>query len=223
MAKAAQKTPRKRAAAKKSTPKSAAALPHRLQDAALALASQKPWREIDMPEIAEAADAPLGDALEIFASKIDLLNGFGRRIGKISLANAPSYDEADSPRDRLFDLLMRRFDALRPYKSGLASVLEDAPRDLAGDPLGALMGGRALIAGMGEVLAAAGLESGGILGRMRAQGLALIYLASLRQWLKDESEDMAKTMSRLDKMLARAEMAARLCGRRPTREPAEMR
>lgn len=218
MAKAA-KTPRKQSSAKKptrkATQKTAAPLSHRLQDAALALAAQKPWRDISMLEIAEAADASVDDVLEIYPSKIDLLTGFGRRIGRVTLADAPAYEDTDSARDRLFDLLMRRFDALSPYKPGLVSVLQDAPRDLVSDPVGAFLGGRALTANLGEILTAAGLESHGILGRIRAQGLALIYLAALRLWLKDDSEDMAKTMSQLDKMLARAESAARICSKRP--------
>ena len=57
---------------------------------------------------------------------------------------------------------------------------------------------------------------------VRTKGLALIYLASLRIWLRDESTDMAKTMASLDGYLRRVEsIAGRMTGRGGTEaEPA---
>ena len=58
---------------------------------------------------------------------------------------------------------------------------------------------------MALMLEAAGLAAGGARGVLRIKGLALVYLASLRVWLKDESADKARTMAALDKQLRRAE------------------
>ena len=108
-------------------------------------------------------------------------------------------------------VLMRRFDALDPYKDAVATVAFDQARD----PLSALASACQLRRSMALMLEAAGLAAGGARGVLRIKGLALVYLASLRVWLKDESADKARTMAALDKQLRRAEsLVLRLSGRR---------
>ena len=43
------------------------------------------------------------------------------------------------------------------------------------------------------------------MGVMRIKGLSLIYLAALRVWLKDDTQDFSRTMAQIDKNLKRAE------------------
>ena len=50
-----------------------------------------------------------------------------------------------------------------------------------------------------------------LFGIIRVKGLAAIYLSVLRVWLNDDSEDMAQTMSALDRALRRAEFLLGLC------------
>jgi hypothetical protein len=74
---------------------------------------------------------------------------------------------------------------------------------------------------MALMLEAAGLATGGVRGVLRIKGLALIYLATLRVWLRDESADKARTMAALDTQLRRTEaLVLRLRGRRPAPEAA---
>ena len=68
---------------------------------------------------------------------------------------------------------------------------------------------------MAAMLETARISSSGVKGLVRTKGLAAIYLATLRVWLRDESPDMAKTMASLDGYLRRVEgLAGRLSGRR---------
>jgi hypothetical protein len=70
---------------------------------------------------------------------------------------------------------------------------------------------------MAAMLETARISSSGMKGLIRTKGLAAIYLATLRVWLKDDSPDMAKTMASLDGYLRRVEgMAGRLTGRSGT-------
>ena len=55
------------------------------------------------------------------------------------------------------------------------------------------------------MLEAAGIGSGGLAGRMRAAGLAVVYARAFRAWLEDDSADLGKTMAALDRGLAQAE------------------
>ena len=60
-------------------------------------------------------------------------------------------------------------------------------------------------------LEAAGINSGGLRGTVRAKGLLAVYAAVIPVWLRDDSPDMARTMAALDRRLAQAERLAALC------------
>jgi hypothetical protein len=55
------------------------------------------------------------------------------------------------------------------------------------------------------MLAAAGLEAGGLFGRVRLAGLVVVYTTAFRAWLADDGADLGKTMAALDRGLAQAE------------------
>lgn len=111
----------------------------------------------------------------------------------------------NTPRDRVFDVIMRRIDALQPHRAGILRFIED----LKTDPLLALAMLAALPGAMAWMLEAAGLGSSGIAGLARAQGLTAVWLATLRAWVRDESADLGATMAALDRALDRAEQVAR--------------
>ena len=52
----------------------------------------------------------------------------------------------------------------------------------------------------------------GVAGAMRVKGVALVFANAFRIWLRDDTEDMAKTMAALDAGLQRAESMAVFCG-----------
>ncbi len=186
----------------------------RMVDAALALAAERPWQEVSLREIAEASGLPLAEAYRCGASKQAILEVFLRRIDAAVLAEGAMEPEEGSARDRVFDILMRRFDALQPYRKALASILLAQTRD----PAGALAGLAALQRSMTWMLEAAGLEAEGLRGLARTRGLTLLYLATLRTWLRDESLDLAKTMAALDGYLRRLEVLLRRLPRRRDEE-----
>ena len=74
---------------------------------------------MSLAAIAAAAGLPILRVYRVFRSKQAILGGLFRRIDEIVLADPPVPEPDERPRDRLFDLLMRRFDALQPYKAAL--------------------------------------------------------------------------------------------------------
>ena len=193
-------------------------IPDHVIDTALALAAEGRWRDLSLAEIAEAAKLPIAKVYPVFASRQAILDAFARRVDAAVLAESDGDDLEGSARDRLFDVLMRRFDALDPHKDAVATIALDQARD----PLGALASACQLRRSMALMLEAAGLASGGARGAVRMKGLALIYLAAMRVWLKDESADKARTMAALDKQLRRAEaLVLRLSGRRGSSDTEE--
>jgi AcrR family transcriptional regulator len=168
-------------------------------DAMLRLAAQRRWAEIALADIAAEAGLTMADMLRHAPSRTALLKAFGRRIDAATLA-APV--EADGTvKDRLFDLIMRRFDALAPHKEAVRGILADLGRDLP-SALCLLPGGLASMAWLAE---AAGVAPRGPLGALKIKVLAAVYVATFRVWLGDDSADAAKTMAALDKSLGRLE------------------
>jgi AcrR family transcriptional regulator len=179
-------------------------------DAALSLAEAGRWRDLSLADIADAAEVPLAELYRDFTSKQAILSAYSRNVDARVLAGRPA-DLAEEPaRDRLFDVIMRRLDAMKGEKAGLATVVQDSVRD----PLTALCGACQLRRSMAAMLEAAGLASDGLRGRLRIKGLAAIYLTTLRVWFKDDNEDLGKTMAKLDAALRCAD---RMIGRFPGR------
>lgn len=186
----------------------------RLIDAALALAGEKGWRRLTMATIAERAGVPLHEALRVLGSRNEVLRAMGRRVDAAMLDEALGFTETDTPRDRLFDMLMRRYDALTPLRPGVAAIIRELPTD----PVTFVVSMQGVYQSMGLALEAAGLSADGLGGLAARKGLAAVYLSTMRTWAKDDSADMATTMAALDKGLDRAESVVNtLCRGTPWR------
>jgi AcrR family transcriptional regulator len=174
-------------------------------DAALRLAADRGWAELSLHDIAVEAKVPLAKVYPHFTGKQDILDAFARRIdgavlGEID-AEASALFEGSSPRDRLFDVIMRRLELLQPHKQALGNILYDQLRR----PPAALCSLPQALRSMSWMLEAAEISTTGYVGLLRTKGLVAIYLATLRVWLRDDSEEMSKTMAALDGYLRRAE------------------
>lgn len=182
---------------------------------AVDLAGEVGWDRLTLTQVAEAAKSDLSTLRANFAGKDALLTGFGTHIDRRVLAeHDPEPDP--HPRDRLFDVLMTRFDVLNDHRAGVLAVLDD----LRQDPLGAAMQAIPFERSMAWMLEAAGIGTRGLRGRLKIRVLGLLYLDVLRTWRKDESPDMAATMKALDERLRQAEQLANTFevgsgGRRP--------
>lgn len=192
--------------ARKAKPKAPTTDPETaLIDAAMALAAARGWRGLAMAEVAAEAGMPLADAIRIYPDRNRLLAAYRRRVDAEVVAGSPARLDADeTPRDRLFDVLMRRIDVLAPHKAGVEAIL----RALPGEPPAALCHGLGLLESMRLSLELAGIPAAGIPGRLKAKGLAAVYANALRAWLKDDTPDMAPTMAALDRGLMQAERLA---------------
>ncbi len=188
--------PRKKKApsSNRSAPRGGDAKP-RVVAAALKLAASKGWRRVSLGEIAAEARLSLAQLHALYRGKPMILAACVRHFDQAAL-NGPEPGAKDKKRDVLFDVLMRRFDALQPHRQAVAAML----RDSIGDPA-ALLGFKRLLVSMGWMLEAAGVSSAGLAGKARRKILALVYISVLLVFLSDKSEDLAKTMAALDRRL----------------------
>ena len=199
MAKKTQKPP-------KDAPKDAKAA---ILEAALALAETQGWAHTLLPDIAREAGLSMEELYEHIEDKSDILVLLGRMIDKKTLAACSvEPDPALSPRDRLFEILMERFDVLNDHRAALVSILDT----FKCDPKQLVISSPHLGRSMSWILEAAGIETQGIRGAAKVAGLTALYLKTLHVWRDDESADLSKTMAALDKDLERAERFANTLG-----------
>lgn len=186
-------------------------------DAALELAATAGWRDLTMRDVAEACGVSLAELHAVYPTRNAILKAFSARIDAAVLAGDTGDLGDESPRDRLFDVIMRRLDVLSVHRKAAWSII----RASLGNPASALQGFCLTQSSMRWMLEAAGIDAGGPAGALRAKGLMLVWLDVLRVWQSDESEDMARTMAHLDKRLALAERLQRFAWRAPRSEPEE--
>jgi hypothetical protein len=109
--------------------------------------------------------------------------------------------EAQSPRDRLFDVIMTRFELMQVHKPALRRIsayLCCRPGEAAPLLCGSLASQYWMLAGSGAKLDGPG-------GALRVAGLTAIYGKVFQVWLDDPSPSLDKTMAALDKRLAKGE------------------
>lgn len=184
-------------------------------DTAMKLAAEGRWRNLSLAEIADEAKLPLAKVYPVYPSKQAILNTVLRRVDATVIAAEEPAAREGPARDRLFDVLMRRFDALLPYREAIATIIDAQARD----PLAAACGLVRLGCSMDRMLEAAGLSTSGLRGALRIKALSAAYLATLRVWLHDDSADMASTMAALDRHLGRLDGLAKCLSRLRYRRP----
>ncbi len=176
----------------------------KIVDALMELARERRFEEITIRDICDAASVSLADFRDAFPSKGAVLAGFSRRIDRAVLAEDSSELADESPRERLFDILMRRLEAMAPYREGLREATAWVRRD----PAVALAMNQVMVGSMRFMLAAAGIEvEDGTAGSIKLQGLALAWARIVGVWLDDDDPGLSKTMAELDRELTRGERA----------------
>ncbi|HEY1798708.1 MAG TPA: helix-turn-helix domain-containing protein [Stellaceae bacterium] len=188
----------------------------RIIDAALAAIEAQGWRRLSLAAIAAEAGLPILQLYRMFPSKVAILCGLLHRVDETVLAAPLEMPADERPRDRVFDLLMRRFDALCPHKG----ALEVLRRELPSDPPAALAAAHAGLRSMRWMLEAAGIATGGIGGIIAVKLTAAAYFQASRTWLRDDSPDLAQTMAVLDQRLRGIERWYGHPRRRRAEEPA---
>jgi AcrR family transcriptional regulator len=176
-------------------------------DAFIKLVAEKGFADVALRDVAEAAGLGLAELYRIYPDKVALVAAFLAKIDAEVLAGTPTRsDPEETARDRLFDAMMRRYDAMRPYRGALAAIRRAGMRD----PMLALAIGPALRRSMAAMLEAASIPSDGLTGALRQNGLLAIHVAVSRVYDKDETADLSKTMAALDSRLKTAERWAQL-------------
>ena len=222
--KPARKSARSSSTAKAAAPAAASSEREKIIAAFLALLAEKPIEQIGFAEIAKEARVSLGQLRGEFASTLAIFAAHIKAIDRAVLAADLSDMGEEPPRERLFDVLMRRLEVLAPHRQAIRSLLRSARRN---PPLALALNGLA-VRSQQWMLTAAEINASGPRGMVRAQGLALLFGSVLGTWVRDDDPGLARTMAALDRALARGQrfsgflddlcrIPSRLCRLRPRR------
>ena len=207
MARAARKTPTKRAAAG-GTEEAA-----RILEATLALAEEVGWDSVRLREVSARLELPMTAVLAHYRDLDAVADAWFRRGWDAMLAPPPEDFEAMPARERLYLVMMRWFEALASH------------RRVTGDMLsGKLYPSHPhhwvpMIFNLSRTIHwlrdAARLDATGRRRQMEEVGLTLLFLATLARWLRDDGEGFEATRRFLRRRLARADRAMAWLWRSP--------
>jgi len=169
--------------------------------AAFAVGAEAGWRNVSTASAARHAGLDLVRARTRLPGHGAILKKFGVLADAYALTGALT---EGTVKDRLFDILLRRFDFLQLHRPGVVALLRVLPLDA---PLAAWLANETLRS-MGWILEGAGVSASGFTGALQKRGLAVVWGWGLRAWLKDETEDLSATMAAVDVALLRADQIA---------------
>ena len=170
-------------------------------EALMRLAAGRPWNDIELSDIAQEAGVSLVELRDLFPSKGAMLGGFSRMIDRQVLAGASDDLAGEPARERVFDVMMRRFDAMAPYRRALRRIMYA----LRQEPLALAALNREGLNSMRFLLASAGISTEGPLSHLKLQGAVIVFANTMQTWLEDDDPTLARTMARLDRELRRGE------------------
>jgi AcrR family transcriptional regulator len=169
-------------------------------EAFMAILAEKRFEEIGFREIAARSGVSLAECRAEFGSTLAILAAQTKAIDRKVLEGGDADMAEEPPRERLFDALMRRIEALSPHRAAIRSLI----RSVGANPgLAFALNGLA-VRSQQWMLTAADIDAAGPRGLIRAQGLALLYARVLRVWINDDDPGVARTLAALDRELARA-------------------
>ena len=179
----------------------------RIISVTLKLAETITWQEITVDNIARVAKVEPSILLQNFSSKLSILEAFNRQLDANIRQEFAKTRNLGSVREQLFDIIMTRFDFLNSHKQALKSIYKTTiPYDLHAT----ICGLNNVTNSMKVVLNMTEISTKTPLGCIRTKLLSAIFVRSFVTWLNDDSADMAKTMAKLDRDLAKAERLSNL-------------
>jgi AcrR family transcriptional regulator len=173
----------------------------RIVAAFMALLAEKSFERIDLSEIAARAGVSLGAMRAEFPSTLAIYAAHVKALDRAVLDGGEGDMAEEPPRERLFDVLMRRIETMAPYREATRSLLKSVARNPG---LAFALNGLA-VRSQSWMLTAADIDAAGPRGMVRAQGLAMLFASVLRTWVDDEDEGLARTLAALDRALDRGQ------------------
>jgi len=169
----------------------------KLARAALALAAKKPWQNVTLDQIVSSAKLPPKEIKKKYKNAEELLPVIVKLIDTETAARVRIRDRKAPTHDRLFEVMMARFDSLQSHRKGIVSIMKAAKTN----PSIIAIIFRSLMTSMQHMLRLAHMERKGTRGNLQQIGLFSIYHMALWRWKNDPTPDLARTMPIIDRTI----------------------
>ena len=164
------------------------------------LGSEKPLDGISFEDLSMHCQIPVEAIKKHFRTTMDIVDGFVQPMNK-SVLDDFDVDPDETVKEHLFDILMSYFDALQENRSFFLNL----ETYLASRPSLLLQRKSKIDQLFRDILIKCHVKINGLSGRFRLKAIETIFLASYREWKLDQSDDLSRTMAKLDKYLSMAE------------------
>ena len=163
------------------------------------------WKSFSLQKLSYAEKIPINEIKIFFKSEITILDEFSKMID-IKVEKSFDYEEVTntSVKDNLFELIMLRLEYMQPYRNALKSIKSS----FKSDPLVAKSVAKNVMNSLDFYLELTNAFNDSFLDIFKKKSIFLIYTYIFMIWLEDESDELSKTMSELDKLLTFSEKIA---------------
>ena len=163
------------------------------------------WKSFSLQKLSYAEKIPINEIKIFFKSEITILDEFSKMID-IKVEKSFDYEELTntSVKDNLFELIMLRLEYMQPYRNALKSIKSS----FKSDPLVAKSVAKNVMNSLDFYLELTNAFNDSFLDIFKKKSIFLIYSYIFMIWLEDDSDELSKTMSELDKLLTFSEKIA---------------
>ena len=159
------------------------------------------WKEFSIERFAEENKYKTSEVKKFIGNKNDLLIEFSKMIDeKVELNIDIEEFENSDVKDNIFELIMMRFDAMTPFKGGLKKIINEIKSPIILKEIS-----QNILVSMDFYLEFSNAYDDTIFDIIKKKSLFLIYSYCFKAWLNDDSKELSKTMSELDRLLNYAE------------------
>ena len=163
------------------------------------------WKSFSLQKLSYAEKIPINEIKIFFKSEITILDEFSKMID-IKVEKSFDYEELTntSVKDNLFELIMLRLEYMQPYRNALKSIKSS----FKSDPLVAKSVAKNVMNSLDFYLELTNAFNDSFFDIFKKKSIFLIYSYIFMIWLEDDSDELSKTMSELDKLLTFSEKIA---------------
>lgn len=163
------------------------------------------WKSFSLQKLSDKEKVPINEIKFFFKSEITILDEFSKMID-IKVEKNFDYEDlkSTSVKDNLFELIMLRLEFMQPYRNALKSIKSS----FKSDPLVAKSVAKNVMNSLDFYLELTNAFNDSFLDIFKKKSIFLIYSYIFMIWLEDDSDELSKTMSELDRLLTFSEKIA---------------
>ena len=174
----------------------------KLIDASFKIIEVEGWNSFSLKKLAEHQKIAFNEIINIFKSKNQILKEFSKMIDyKVENDFDILDSENTSIKDNLFELIMLRLEYMQPYRKALRKIIQV----IKINPLIAKSVTSNILDSMDFYLEITNAYDDSFFDILKKKSIFVIYGYIFSIWLDDNSTELSKTMSELDRVLTFSE------------------